>query len=141
MDVRAWQAVFREGVAPLLGQDNLEVLAEGLRARDPAILRGRTSLPDMLDSNHSEALTAVDPILYPAFKRQTIKTVGEADELLAALSYEIDLRMGEPGALRHFFNWWDGEDHEKAEASTVALLEEVTRALSPLRRKRGGVPA
>lgn len=140
MDVHAWQAVFRDGIAPLLGQDNLAILAEGLHGRDPAILRGRTSLPDMLESNHAEALQAVDPILYAAFKRGTIKTVGEADELLAALSYEVDVRMGEPGALKHFFNWWDEHDHDKAEASTVDLLAEVNRVLTPSRR-RDGIPA
>jgi hypothetical protein len=125
--LHSYQYVWREGFAPLLSLPALEALAAGLARNDPALIQGRTMLPEALMSNAEKPLTAADPVVYAMWKAGEIRTVAEADEAFNRLCYEADMKLGEPAAVRYHLNWWDDEPRALVFRE---LYSEVTRTIA-----------
>jgi hypothetical protein len=59
-------------------------------------------------------------------------TVGQLERLFMDAAWECDKRLGEPGAIRYWLNWFDDAPREEMRA---ALLAEIDRALAERERQ------
>ena len=135
--MEAWRRVFREGLAPLLSDEDLAVLTEALRSNDPRLLQGATTRPSPLQCASGWPVEAACLIAYPAVIRLggfygawNSARVGQVTEAFAETCFEINRRLGEPAACRYLLQFFD--DRPRTEV-IVSLLLEVERELT----KRG----
>ena len=120
--------VWRVGFAPILPVVGLEALHAALRSDNPALVQGRTTVPQATE--RGEACEGADPIGFALWASQGHgATVGEVDDAFANACFEADQLLGEPAACRHFLNWWDATPRQVAIAE---LLAEVSATIDAL---------
>lgn len=119
--------VWRQGFAQVLPVEALQALAVGLRANDPRITQGQTTVPPPLLSLADCQCAGGDAIGFALWQGLDLQTVGEVEQAFARLCYECDQRVGEPASVRWFLNWWD--DASRVDAFAV-LLSEVDSAIA-----------
>ncbi len=126
--------VWQEGFAPGLSGDQLAALAEALRADDPRLLQGATTMPPPLlcvqdwPVEGGCVLGFCGAVESGGFKGDPAPAlVGQVEEFFARQCFEADERLGGPGACRWFLQWWDDTPRSQALA---LMLEEVRHELS-----------
>lgn len=125
--MESWKNVWRQGLAPLLSTESLEALRRALAEDGARLLQGVTCRPPPLQCVRDWPVEGADPLAFAGWQGDGLETVAEVEEFFARMCFEIDNRMGEPGACRWFLNWWDdtGRDEVRRE-----LLIEVQRNLA-----------
>ncbi len=124
--MESWKNVWREGVAPLLSQEALEVLERALQDNDPQLVQGATTSPPPLQCAQDWPVEAACALGFCGWKSRNLETVAQVEEHFAQMCFEIDQRLGEPAACRWFLNWFDDTPREEMRQE---LLVEVQRAL------------
>ena len=128
----AWKKVFREGLLPHIGEVELRTLRRLVIEDDHRLLQGATTTPPPLMCTSTWPVEAACPLTVCGWARLGGEelseiTVGEAEEQFAALCYNIDQTVGEPGGCRHLLNWWDEAPRDEARRE---LLGEINLALA-----------
>lgn len=129
----SWRRVWREGIAPLLIDDELETLALGLEVDTPMLIQGACALPRPMSDVNESTIIGVDALCYGAWQTGRLATNLDADDYFARTCHAIDELLGEPAGCRWFLNWYDETPRDEMR---VALLAEVQREQE--RRMRGG---
>lgn len=124
--MEAWQKVFREGLAPLLSTEQLEVLRQGLIMNDPRLGQGFTTEPPPLRCVKDWDVEKVDLIGYCGWF-DGLRTVGEIEEFFARTCFKMDSLLGESAGCRWLLNWYDETPRQEMRER---LLLEVNLALS-----------
>ena len=124
--MESWRKVWREGFAPVLSTGALDALWQALRKDDPRLLQGASCNPLPLMCHGELELCGCCSISWGGWQGEKLATVGEVDEYFARMCFEADQRLGEPGAIRWFLNWYD--DTPRAEMR-LEMLDEVQRTL------------
>jgi hypothetical protein len=125
--MESWRMVWRDGFAPLLTDDHLAALRDGLARDDPALLQGRITEPPPLACCSDWPVKAACLLGYGGWKAYGLATVGEVEEFFAGLCVRCDEALGEPAGCRWFLAWFD----EAPRAEVVAeLLAEVRAELA-----------
>lgn len=112
--MESWRKVWRDGFAPAMSIEALEVLLVGLEKNDPAIVQGATTRPPPLMCVQDWPVEAADAIGFAGWKGEKLSTVGEVEEYSAKMCFEADQRLGQPAACRWFLNWFDDTERLKA---------------------------
>ncbi len=124
--MESWKKVWREGLAPLLSDEALNALKEGLANDDPSLIQGATSSPPPLHCVADWPLVGACLVGYCGWKGDGLETVGEVEEWFARMCFEIDQRVGEPAGCRWLLSWYDTTPRDEMRA---LLLAEVNLAL------------
>lgn len=132
---KAWQ-VFREGIAPQLTSLHLQVLREGLRSSDPALLRGATTHPGFLGGLLKDSpCRGACPVGYMGLVADELPTVGHVVGFFERVLMGCDKRLGLM-AHAHFVEWWDHAPETTARVELAMLLDAILeeRAVCPVVR-------
>lgn len=121
MSVPSWKNVWRKGIAPQLTVGALVALKQALLTDDVRLLQGATIYPPALANAQEEAVEAACALGYCGWKGQGLDSVGDATQFFDRLCFESDQAMGDPGAIRHFLNWFD--DTPRPEMRRQLLIE------------------
>ncbi len=105
--VRAWQTVWRDGIAPSLSTAGLLALGKALRDDDKRLTQQSTTTPPPLMCVQDWPIEAACDIGFCGWYGEGLGTVGEVEAYFARVCYECDQRLGEPAACRWFINWYD----------------------------------
>ncbi len=124
--MEAWRRIFRDGVAPLLTVEGLQALKNGLIRDDPKLIQGATTSPPPLMCVQDWECEAACALGYCGWVGDGLETVGEVEEFFARMCFEIDQRLGEPAACRHWLNFWDETPRDQLR---LLVLPEVERSL------------
>jgi hypothetical protein len=119
---QAWRHVWRKGVAPLLSPEALAALAAALAADDPRLLQGATTTPPPLNCVGHWPVEAACVLGYCGWQGDGLQTVAEVEEFFARLCMAVDFRLGEPGGVRWFLNWWDETPRPQARRLLLAEI-------------------
>ena len=125
--MEAWRKVWREGLAPLLSTNGLEVLKRGLLRDDGRLTQGTTTTPPPMQCVLDWPVEGACVLGYCAWQGDGLETVGEVEEMFAQTCFEADQRLGEPAAVRYFLNWYDDTPRDEMRKE---LLAEVYRTLN-----------
>lgn len=106
-DKSQWQEAWRVGFAPSLPTSGLEALRDALRADDPRLKQGATTVPPPLQCVQDWPVEAACAVGFCGWQGDGLNTVGEVEEFFARVCFEADLRLGHPGHCRQFLNAWD----------------------------------
>lgn len=121
--MQSCKKVWREGIAPLLSKNQLQVLLKGLEEDDKHIVQGTTVWPPNLLNTSDRPVESCCPISYCGWKGGNLGTVAEVEEFFARLCYEIDRRIGEPAGCRWFLNWVDETPRDQMRAELIAEIK------------------
>lgn len=132
--MESWRLVWRRGFAPQLTPAALAALRAGLRADDPNLIQGATSVPPPLMCVQDWPVEGADAISYGGWKGDGIAHVGDLSAYFARLCFEADQLLGEPAACRWFLNWWDETPRHDAREGLIFEVERTIadRATCPL---------
>jgi hypothetical protein len=122
----SWKIVWREGIVPLVGRDELVALRDALRSDDPKLVQGCTVSPPPLQSVQDWHCEAACGSGFMGWRGGELDTVAEVEEFFARMCFNIDQRLGEPAACRWFLNWFDETPRDEM---IRLLLPEVETAL------------
>lgn len=125
--MNAWQAVFRKGIAPVLGTKCLEALAKGLREDDPHLIQGSTTDPPPLQCVEDWEVEGACGIAYAHWKGSNLETVGAVESEFARTCFEAGRVLGDPASVRYFLNFFDETPREQMR---LLLLAEVAQVLA-----------
>ena len=134
--MESWRLVWREGFAPVLPTAGLAALRGALRADDPRLRQGSTTVPPPLMCVQDWPVEAACALGFCGWQANGLALVAEVEEFFADACYQADRRLGEPGACRWFLNWFDATPREEVRRE---LLAEVERELT--RRAESPAPA
>ncbi len=123
----SWRKVWREGLAPLISAEGLEVLRTALASDDARLLQGATTTPPPLQCVQDWPVEAACALGFCGWQGEGLETVAEVEEYFARLCFEVDQRLGEPAACRWFLNWFDETPRDDMRR---LLLAEVQRTLA-----------
>lgn len=115
----AWRNAWRVGYYPLMSNEAVKAILDGLLADDEKIIQSATTSPPPLQCVQDWPCEGADPIGYGAWKGDGLETVGEVEEYFARMCFEADKRMGEPAGCRWFLNWWDETPRHEARVKMV----------------------
>lgn len=121
--MEAWRKVWREGLAPLLSTEGLEALKQALARDDSRLMQGATTTPPPLHCVLDWPVEGACGVCYCAWQGDGLETVGEVEEFFAKVCFESDTRLGEPGAVRHFLNWFDDTPRDVMRRELLAEVE------------------
>jgi hypothetical protein len=128
--METWRKALRDGFIPEMTTPHLEALRDMLRADDPRLCQGATTVPPPLMCVQDWpvekcCMNALGGVMENGgfFKA----TVGQAEAAFAELCYKADMRLGEQGACKYLLNWYDETPREEMR---VELLAEVELALA-----------
>jgi hypothetical protein len=131
--MESWRKCWREGFAPLLSRKSLLALSKALEYNDPALIQRRTTDPvpgtdvtTNITTGEESRVCGACAIGYCGWRGEGLETVGEVEEFFASICHEADKRLGEPGGVRYFLEWFDSA--HRAEFITE-LAAEVALAL------------
>lgn len=130
VNMESWRKVFREGLAPLLDDDELEILKGALERDDPTLIQGATTNPPPLICMQDWPVEGACPISYMHWKTG-LDTVGGVEEAFAQTCFEIDKRLNEPSGCRWFINWVDDSPRK------VVIRELLAEVVTELERRQG----
>jgi hypothetical protein len=123
----AWQHAFRNGLAPVLSTPGLVALCAALERDDSRLIQGATSSPPPLQAVLDWPVEGCCAVSLTGWLGDGLTTVGAVSEYFARLCHQADERLGEPGAVRYFLNWFDDTDRR---IMRWQLLAEVNRVLA-----------
>jgi hypothetical protein len=121
-----WQRVWRRGLAPQLGRSALLALRQSLIRDDARLVQGRTMTPPPgigLDDARVEGACALG---WAGWQGEGRGTVAELERYFERVCRAADEALGEPGACRHFLDWFDTTPRL---VMRRLLLAEVERGL------------
>ena len=130
----SWRKVWRDGIAPQLTTDALEVLRLALLDDDARLLQGATTTPPPLQCVQDWPVEACCVLGFCGWQGDGLETVAEVEQFFAETCFEADRLLGEPAAVRWFLNWYDETPREDMRR---LLLAEVTHALARRRAADG----
>jgi hypothetical protein len=110
--VNAWQTVFPEGIAPQLSTRALEELHKALTRNDPALLQGQTTDPLPCPETDPRPVAAACPIALAGWRGERLRSVAEVEGFFAQVVRKAGKALGEPEAVRSFFEFTDTADRE-----------------------------
>jgi hypothetical protein len=122
-----WKKVWRDGLVPLLSTRELEALRQGLAGDDMRLIQHATCTPPPSEIFHEEAVEGACALGFCAWQGDRLETVGEVEGFFIRTCLVADEALGEPGACRHFLNWFDETPRAQMRWE---LLQEVTRAIN-----------
>lgn len=125
-----WQHVWRNGLARQFSRVGLKTLRRALKADDPRLLQGRTTFPAFVAGGEDLAVEGCCALAWVAWQGEGHFTVGQVTECWDRLCLDADAALGEPGACKAFFDWYDDTPRSRMRRQ---LLEEVNRALASRR--------
>jgi hypothetical protein len=125
--MNSWQKVFRDGIAPQLSTRSLEELIKALSRNDPALLQGQTTDPPPCPENDPSPVAAACPIALAGWRGERLRSVAEVEEFFARVVFQAGNALGEPTAVRSFFQFTDTADRQ---TFLRELRAEVDRALA-----------
>ena len=123
----SWRQVWRDGLAPLISTQALEVLRTALVNDDSRLLQGATTSPPPLQCVQDWPVESACALGFCGWQGEGLETVAEVEEYFARLCFEVDQRLGEPAACRWFLNWFDEAPRDEMRRQ---LLAEVQRTLA-----------
>ncbi len=126
VQIESWRKVWRDGAAPLLSTPGLQALRKALVDDDERLLQGVTTQPPPLQCVKDWPVEAACLLGYCGWIGDGLITVAEVEEFFAAMCFEIDKRIGEPGDCRALLNAFDDWPRDTMRKN---LLEEVQLAL------------
>ncbi len=116
-----WRVVFREGIAPQMPTEALEALRHGLLTYDVRLRPGATV------QGFGPGPTYACAIGYGAWMGMRLTTADGVQEFFEGVCRRADEALGQPGACRHFIQWFD---ERRREVVFPQLLAEVNRVLA-----------
>ena len=127
-----WQSAWRQGVAPLLSEEQLELLAKALLDDDPRLIQCASTSPPALQCVQDWPIDGACALGFCGWQSNEMKTVAEVEEHFARMCFEIDQHMGEPAVCRHFLRWYDDTPRPQMRRE---LLREVQLSLEERREE------
>lgn len=124
--MEAWKKVWREGVAPELSIDALKAIRKAILEDDPRLLQGATTSPPPLTCVKDWPCEGACLFGYAGWVAEGLETVGQVEDYFTQVSYRADVRLQEPGVIRHFLNWFDDTPRDKVRS---LLLPEINAAI------------
>ena len=121
--VPTWKTCWRKGIAPQLTDRHLEVLRDGLRDDDPALIQSHTVLPWIA---HDPDVVGACAVAYCGWKGDLIQTCHAVEEFFDKVCNEADRRLGDKKTCRWFMNWFDETPRDEMRRE---FLAEVQRTL------------
>lgn len=121
-----WQNVWREGIVPQLSAQGLRALQKALNRNDNRLLQGRTVTPPPLAGLEEAEVEGCCAVGWAGWQGQGCQTVGELERFFERVCSAADDALGEPGACRHFLDWFDRTPRP---VMRKALLAEIELAL------------
>src|SRR5262245_54381580 len=125
--MESWRKVWREGIAPLLSNQALGGLEQGLANDDSRLLQGATTSPPPLQCVQDWPVEGACVLGYCGWQGEELETVGEVEEFFACMCFEIDQCLGQTAGCRWFLNWFDDTPRDEMRR---LLLAEVNRSLA-----------
>lgn len=132
-----WRRVWRDGVVPLVTVPQLQRLKIALVHDYASLIQGATTIPPPLQEVQDwqcEACCGLsylgwtpDDSITPPEEQRT--TVGQVEEFFARLCFDVDMKLGEPAACRHFLNWFDDTPRDEMREK---LLKEIDYNICPV---------
>jgi hypothetical protein len=122
----SWKKVWREGIAPLLSDEELGALRQALAVDDPRLVQMATMEPTPLLCTAEWPVEAACALAWCGWQGAGLETVGEVEDYFTQLLVEVDRRLGHVGEVRHFIQWFDDTPREEMRRE---LLPEVERAI------------
>ena len=123
--MESWRQVWRQAILPLLSDEAIKALQNGLAEDDVHLLQGRTTNPPPLMEFTDLCVDGACPLGYCAWQGEGLQTVGEVEEWFARMCFEVDKRLGEPAGCRWFLNWVDETPREEMRTQLLAEVEEA----------------
>lgn len=134
--MEAWRKAWRTGFAPQLSDAGLEALAKALEQDDPSLLQGSTTSPPPLECMRDWPVAAACAVGLCGWKGEKLEIVRDVEGYFASICFGADKLLNDPGACRHFLNWFDDTPRQRMRN---LLLPEVRRELE--RRQQVNVAA
>lgn len=125
--MESWRKVWRDGIAPQLTPEALDVLRSALLSDDARLLQGATTTPPPLQCVQDWPVEACCVLGFCGWQGDGLETVAEVEQYFAETCFEADRMLGEPAAVRWFLNWYDETPRDEMRR---LLLAEVNHALA-----------
>jgi hypothetical protein len=122
---RPWPEIFHAGIAPRLGREGLQALAEALERDSSELIQGETVHPDLNTTWREEECTGACALAYPLWKTLELFSIGNTEREFTQLCIKVDNQMGAGAAMR-FVLWFDETPRPEMRRE---LLREVRRAI------------
>lgn len=124
--MKTWKHVWREGLAVILSTRALKALRHALLNDDPRLIQRSTTSPPPAEVFHHDAVEGACALGYCGWRGEDLPTVGHVEAFFIRTCNAVDDALGEPGACRHFLNWFDETPRPLMRRQ---LLAEVTHEL------------
>lgn len=124
--MESWRYVWRNGIAPLLNDEQLYALLGGLVNDDSSLIQGQTTNPPPLLSMADEPCRGGCLVAYALWKG-TEKTVGEIELEFARIYFDCGSQLGDQDAIRYFLSWFDRAPRREAIDSMIGEAAESLR--------------
>lgn len=121
--MESWRIVWRDGVSKALPLRGLESLRDALRGDDPRLTQGSTTTPPPLMCVRDWPVEAACALGFCGWQGDGLESVGQVEEFFAKVCFDTDQRLGEPGAVRRFLNWFDDTLRRQVIAELVPEVE------------------
>ena len=121
MSDELWRQTWERGFQPLIPTQGLVLLADLLRADDPRLIQRGTTQPPPLTCCADWPVEAACPVAAALSGLDLL--VGLTEEAFSVACWEADQVLGEPGAVRHFLNWWDQGDRQEVRQALLPVVE------------------
>jgi hypothetical protein len=102
-----WQHVWQFGIAPQLTESGLHALRQALVRDDPRLVQGRTIIPPPLVGLDDAEVEAACAVGWTGWQGDGVSRVADLERYFERICSTADEALGEPGACRHFFDWFD----------------------------------
>lgn len=131
--MESWRKVWREGLAPLLTDPQLEVLLAGLRADDPALIQNQTTEPMAFDCGLKSRCEGGCLIAYPIWKGGVENVVNVAEAFERTVD-RVDRACG-LGMCSELLDWYDGSSRD------IVIAEMLPEVQLEIEKRKGKVAA
>lgn len=102
-----WRLIFRKGFAPLLSNDSLVALQNGLKHDDPALVQGCVVFPRPMPGFWDLPAAAVGLLGYMGREGEGLFSVFEVSEFHERLMQAAAQKLGQMDAAILFLSWFD----------------------------------
>lgn len=123
---------FKNGFARVFTESQLRALLAGCEADDARLIQGSTTRPAFGGNNPFSDRTKAACGCAVSYAGMTggdgPTTVGDVEEFFAEACFAADQVLGNPGACRHFLNWFDDADRKYALRTLAGWCRDVLAA-------------
>ncbi len=136
---KAWEVVWRKGLAPQLSARGLRSLLRALKANDSRLITGSTVLPPPLQCNELQQVQALCPLCWALANgiSPSALCVGSIERAFAECCFRADELLGEPAAVRYWLNAVDGWTRDELLANLVPEVQRTLAERDRLGREEG----